>query len=118
MVLNTNISPWYLNVNQILNGLKFIMVPGLLALALTVIVLQGEIDISLPSQVAVGTVLFGFLATQGVPYLLAVLIVIAVGRPAGCLQRHRGHQLRPALDGGHLRHAVGLPRAGLPAARR
>ncbi|MEX1346058.1 MAG: ABC transporter permease [Candidatus Limnocylindrales bacterium] len=83
VVLNTNISPWYLNVNQILNGLRFIMVPGLLALALAVIVLQGEIDISLPSQVAVGTVLFGFLASQGMPYVLAVLIVIAVGAMLG-----------------------------------
>ena len=83
VVMNTNISPWYLNLNQILNGLKFIMVPGLLALALAVIVLQGEIDISLPSQVAVGTVLFGFLATQGVPYILAVFLVIAVGAALG-----------------------------------
>ncbi len=83
VVLNSNISPWYLNVNQILNGLKFIMVPGLLALALAVIVLQGEIDISLPSQVAVGTVLFGFLASQGVPYVLAVVVVIGVGALLG-----------------------------------
>ena len=83
MLLNTNISPWYLDLNQILNGLKFIMVPGLLALALTVIVLQGEIDISLPSQVAVGTVLLGFLATQGTPYLLAVPIVLVVGALLG-----------------------------------
>jgi rhamnose transport system permease protein len=83
VVLNTNISPWYLDVNQILNGLRFIMVPGLLALALTVIVLQGEIDISLPSQVAVATVLFGFLASQGMPYVLAVIIVLAVGALLG-----------------------------------
>jgi rhamnose transport system permease protein len=83
VVLNTNISPWYLNVNQILNGLRFIMVPGLLALALAVIVLQGEIDISLPSQVAVGTVLFGVLASEGVPYVLAVLVVLATGAALG-----------------------------------
>ena len=83
VILNSNISPWYLNEKQILNGLKFIMVPGLLALALAVIVLQGEIDISLPSQVAVGTVLFGVLAAQGTPYLLAVVIVLCVGALLG-----------------------------------
>ena len=83
VVLNTNISPWYLNEKQILNGLRFIMVPGLLALGLAVIVLQGEIDISLPSQVAVGTVLFGMLATEGVPYILAVVIVLATGAMLG-----------------------------------
>ena len=79
VLLNANISPFYLNVDQILNGLRFIMVPGLLALALTVVVLQGEIDISLPSTVAVGTVLFGFLATEGVPYLVAAPLVLVAG---------------------------------------
>jgi rhamnose transport system permease protein len=59
------------------------MVPGLLALALAVIVLQGEIDISLPSQVAVGTVLFGFLASEGFPYLLALVIVLGTGALLG-----------------------------------
>ena len=83
VVLNANISPFYLNANQILNGLRFIMVPGLLALALTVIVIQGEIDISLPSQVAVGTVLLGTLATEGFPYPLAVPLVLVVGALLG-----------------------------------
>ncbi|MFV2064865.1 MAG: ABC transporter permease [Chloroflexota bacterium] len=79
VVFNANISPWYLNLDQILNGLKFIMVPGLLALGLTVVVLQGEIDISLPSTVAVGTVLFGFLSSEGVPFLAAAPFVLIVG---------------------------------------
>jgi rhamnose transport system permease protein len=78
-VINSTISPYYLNLDQILNGLKYIMVPGLIALGLTVVVIQGEIDISLPSIVAVGTVLLGVLTNNGVPYVVAAPVVLLVG---------------------------------------
>jgi rhamnose transport system permease protein len=81
MAINTYISPYYLNVKQILRGLEYIMVPGVVALGLMIVVIQGEIDISLPSQVAVGTVLLGFLASSGVPYVVAAPLVLL----AGCL---------------------------------
>jgi rhamnose transport system permease protein len=81
IILNSIISPYYLELRQILRGLKYIMVPGLVALGLTVIVIQGEIDISLPSQVAVGTVLLGLLANNGVPFIVAMPVVLG----AGCL---------------------------------
>jgi rhamnose transport system permease protein len=77
--VNSLISPFYLDLNQILNGLKYIMVPGLIALGLAVVVIQGEIDISLPSTVAVGTVLLGVFASNEVPYLLAMPAVLLVG---------------------------------------
>ncbi len=85
VVLNTVISPFYLELRQILRGLEYIMVPGLVALGLTVVVIQGEIDISLPSQVAVGTVLLGLLSSNGVPYMLAVPMVLGVGCLMGLL---------------------------------
>lgn len=83
--INSFISPYYLNLDQILNGLKYIMVPGLVALGLTVVVIQGEIDISLPSTVAVGTVLLGVLASNGVPYPVAAPLVLVVGCLLGLL---------------------------------
>jgi rhamnose transport system permease protein len=83
--INSIISPFYLNLDQILNGLKYIMVPGLVALGLTVVVIQGEIDISLPSIVAVGTVLLGVLANNGVPVSVAVPVVLVVGCLLGLL---------------------------------
>jgi rhamnose transport system permease protein len=84
-VINSMISPYYLNLDQILNGLKYIMVPGLVALGLTVVVIQGEIDISLPSTVAVGTVLLGVLANNGVPVFVAAPLVLVVGCLLGLL---------------------------------
>jgi rhamnose transport system permease protein len=85
IVINTLISPYYLELRQILRGLKYIMVPGLIALGLTVVVIQGEIDISLPSQVAVGTVLLGLMASSGLPYVVAVPVVLVVGCLMGLL---------------------------------
>lgn len=79
VVMNSFISPYYLRPKQILNGLEYIIIPGLVALGLTVVVIQGEIDISIPSTVAVGTVLLGLLSSSGVPYWLAVPILLAVG---------------------------------------
>lgn len=85
VILNSLISPFYLELRQILRGLKYIMVPGLVALGLTVVVLQGEIDISLPSQVAVGTVLLGLMGSNGVPWLIAAPVVLVVGCLMGLL---------------------------------
>lgn len=79
VIVNSIISPYYLEARQVFRGLKYIMVPGLVALGLTVIVIQGEIDISLPSQVAVGTVLLGVLANNGVPYVVAMPVVLLTG---------------------------------------
>ena len=82
-LLNTFMSPYYLDPAQILTGMQYIVVPGIIALGLTPIVLMGEIDISLMALIAVGTVLFGWLSTLGVPVLLAIPVVFAVGGAAG-----------------------------------
>jgi len=81
----TAISPYYLDAQQIFRGLRFVIIPGLLALALTVIVIQGEIDISLPSAVAVGTVLLGSLAQADVPYPIAIAVVAVAGVVLGLI---------------------------------
>jgi rhamnose transport system permease protein len=85
VIINTYISPFYLNLKQILRGLEYVMVPGIVALGLMVVVIQGEIDISLPSQVAVGTVMLGMLANNGVPYAVAAPVVLIVGCLMGLL---------------------------------
>jgi rhamnose transport system permease protein len=82
-LLNTVMSPYYMDPAQILSGLQYVVVPGIIALGLTPIVVMGEIDISLMALVAVGTVLFGWLSVLGLPVLLAIPIVFAVGAAAG-----------------------------------
>jgi rhamnose transport system permease protein len=83
VLINTAISPYYLDLHQILRGLRYVAIPGILALGLAPIVIMAEIDISLTSLLAVGTVLFGWLSTLGVPVVVAIPIVLFVGGLAG-----------------------------------
>lgn len=71
------LSPYYLSLDQILGSTRQFIIPGLLALGLTLVVLTGEIDISLTSTLAVGAVLFGKCSALGLPIGLAVPLVVA-----------------------------------------
>ena len=62
---------------------RFFIIPGLLAIGLMAVVVTGEIDISVASTVAVGTVLFAGCAMHGVPLALAVPFVVIVGAALG-----------------------------------
>src|SRR3954466_11911665 len=57
----------------------------LVALGMTLVILVGEIDISVGSQFAVCSVAAGLLAKAGVPIGLVPLIVIAIGAAMGSL---------------------------------
>ncbi|ACI52348.1 Monosaccharide-transporting ATPase [Gluconacetobacter diazotrophicus PA1 5] len=72
------LSPYYLDIGQILDSGRQFIIPGLLAFGLLPIVLTGEIDISLASNLAIGAVLLGHLSAAGVSPWLAVPVVLAV----------------------------------------
>jgi rhamnose transport system permease protein len=75
---SAQLSPYYLNLDQILQSSSQFIIPGLLALGLFTVVVTAEIDISLASTLAIGTVLFGRLAAAGLPVLAAIPIVVAI----------------------------------------
>ena len=56
---------------------------GLIALALTFVVITGEIDLSFPSIMALGTAAFCLLAQAGVPWPIALLGAFIVGAMCG-----------------------------------
>ena len=61
-------SPYYLSFDQITYSLQqSIAVGGLVALGLMVIIVVGEIDISLPAIMALGNIVLAQLAILGVP---------------------------------------------------
>ena len=65
-VWSAQLSPYYLNLDQIADSTRQFIFPGLLALGLMIVVVLGEIDISLASTLAVGSVLFSkFSALSG-----------------------------------------------------
>lgn len=82
----STLSPYYLYPDQITYSLQqSIAVVGLLAAGLVVIIVLGEIDISLPAIMAVGNVLFARLSEAEIPLWIAFAVVLAVGTLAGTI---------------------------------
>ncbi len=79
-VWSTTLSPYYLSLDQIFGSTRFFIIPGLLALGLAMVVSLGEIDISLATTIAVGTVALSKLSILGVPIGFAAAAVIVSGR--------------------------------------
>jgi rhamnose transport system permease protein len=82
---SAQLSPYYLSLDQIADSTRQFIFPGLLALGLTVVVVLGEIDISLASTLAVGSVLFSKFSAYQVQIWFAVPIVIVVCALLGAL---------------------------------
>lgn len=81
-----SLSPFYLDADQILYSLQqALAVAGLLAGGLTLVVVAGEIDISVPAILAMGTIVLARMAEAGAPAPLAALLVIALGTMAGAI---------------------------------
>jgi rhamnose transport system permease protein len=79
-------SPYYLSLDQITYSLQdSVGVAGLLALGLMIVVVVGEIDISLPAILALANILFAQLSPAGVPLALALPVVLLVTIAAGAL---------------------------------
>lgn len=80
---SSSLSPYFLNTITLLNSAQFFVIFALMAFGLFPVVVQGEIDISLASTLAVGSVLFAHLSVQGVPFFAALPIVIAATAALG-----------------------------------
>lgn len=77
-IWSSTLSPYFLNPTNLLNSASFFVIFALMAFGLFPVVVQGEIDISLASTLAVGSVLFARLSLQGMPLALVVVIVLLV----------------------------------------
>jgi len=79
------LSPYYLSLDQIAESTQQFIFPGLLALGLAIVVILGEIDISLASTLAVGSVLFSKFSAAHVQLVVAVPIIVIVCALLGAL---------------------------------
>lgn len=82
---SSQLSPYFLDLNNLMNAAAFFVVFGLMAFGLFPVVVQGEIDISLASTLAVSSVLFAKLSVAGVPVLAALPIVLLVTAGLGAI---------------------------------
>lgn len=84
-IWSSQLSPYFLDLTNLMNSAAFFVVFGLMAFGLFPVVVQGEIDISLASTLAVASVLFAKLSVAGVPVAAALLIVLAITAGLGAV---------------------------------
>jgi rhamnose transport system permease protein len=78
VIVAAQLSPFYLDANQILLAMRFTTVAGLLALGLMVVVVLGEIDLSQAALVAFGAIIFATCSSWGLPVWAALPVVVAL----------------------------------------
>lgn len=82
---SSTLSPYFLNTVNLFSSAQFFVIFALMAFGLFPIVVQGEIDISLASTLAVGSVMFASLSVAGVPLIAALPIVLAATAALGAI---------------------------------
>ena len=91
-----------------------------MALPMTLIIIAGEIDLSVESMAGLSCAVLGFLWAAGVPLEIGIPLVLVVGALGGLLNGLLVAAARPPLARRHPRHAgpVPRPRPDRPRARR
>lgn len=84
-IWSSTLSPYFLDPVNLLNSASFFVIFALMAFGLFPVVVQGEIDISLASTLAVGSVLIARLSLEGLPLALTLAIVLLVCGLLGAL---------------------------------
>jgi len=82
---SSTLSPYFLNSVNLLSAAQFFVIFALMAFGLFPVVVQGEIDISLASTLAVGSVLVATFSVNGVPLALALPLVLIATALLGVL---------------------------------
>jgi rhamnose transport system permease protein len=85
IVLGTTLSPFFLTPGNFSNLIAALMEVAIMALPMTLIIVAGEIDLSVESMAGLASALFGFLWAAGVPLGVAIVIVLLVGALGGLL---------------------------------
>jgi rhamnose transport system permease protein len=83
VIYNAHLSPYFLDADNILDDTSTFMEIGMIALPMTLIIICGQIDLSVGSNAALCSVVFATLWQQGWNVWLACLAALAVGTAAG-----------------------------------
>jgi rhamnose transport system permease protein len=83
ILVNSAMSPAFLTLNNQINLVQLSVEKIIVATIMTLIIINGEIDLSVASVMGLAACLFGWLFQAGVPAPLACLLVLAVGVACG-----------------------------------
>jgi rhamnose transport system permease protein len=85
IVLGTTLSPFFLTAGNFANLIAALMEVAIMALAMTLIIVAGEIDLSVESMAGLASAILGFLWAAGVPLTVGIPVVLVVGVVGGML---------------------------------
>lgn len=83
IALGTSLSPFFLTPGNFSNLIAALMEVAIMALAMTLIIVAGEIDLSVESMAGLASSILGFLWAAGVPLQVGIPVVLLVGALGG-----------------------------------
>jgi len=83
VAMNVMRSPYYLGIDNVVNLFQLSIEKIIVALTMTMIIVSGEIDLSVASIMGLAAVLLGCLFKAGIPMPAAILIALLSGLAAG-----------------------------------
>jgi rhamnose transport system permease protein len=85
IILGNDLSPFFLTAGNFANLLSALMEVAIMALPMTLVIIAGEIDLSVESMAGLASTLLGFLFANGIPLWIGIPIVLLVGALGGLL---------------------------------
>jgi rhamnose transport system permease protein len=85
IAIGTTVSPVFLTARNFSNLIVALIEVALMALAMTLIIIAGEIDLSVESMAGLSCAVLGLLFTAGVPVQLGIPMVVVLGALGGLL---------------------------------
>lgn len=82
-ITNICLSPYYLNYNNLMNSMINFMDKGLMVYGTMMVLMLGEIDISIASIITLSGCVAGWAGEQGCPFGICIVIALAVGALCG-----------------------------------
>jgi predicted ABC-type sugar transport system permease subunit len=79
------LSPYFLNIDDLLGAAQFFVETGLMALGMTLVIIVGGIDLSVGGSLALASVTLGFSYSAGAPLWFSILAAIGVSTAGGFL---------------------------------
>src|SRR5579859_6867493 len=71
ILVNINLSPYFLGIDNLVNVFQLSIEKAIIALIMTLVIINGEIDLSVAAVMGLCATLFGWLFQSGVPLPLA-----------------------------------------------
>ena len=84
-IINSFISPWYLNVDTFLNAPMNFLDKAFIVFPMMMVIIMGNIDISVASIVALSSVLMAVLFNAGLPMPAAIAAALLIGTVLGAI---------------------------------